>query len=880
MFKTMRKMLCVLLVFACFTGFCSCKNNDKDSSSGNSSGGENPSQTEVDASFDGLEKDFVYAYELHDKKDSMAFQGVNYALALSGEEGKIYAFKPLNYPEKYFVPKELTEDDGADITFFYEQNGVTGTATGVVQVQNSNGTDSGVYKRTIENGRYVQRVDVPKLVYDNYQNIYGKLEVKAKQNGFAIGYEVLSPRRVSGANLAFNLSFAKYRNYSESYSGRVKTLSDGNDGLAFIVPSDGSVSVEKNDDGIRVSKQNVKLATNDFTGFGILCIPFTGGDFSGVENALNAEKVTLGVNVVSPVTASAQSVYNGEAGEFVVDGNIITKKNYYDYSVEENRNSYDEYKMNFRNPTNADVTVDVDLLKNTTALRSEDRFFDTAANFGMSGMCPMICDSDGNPTGIKVQTSKNWHSYSSSNVGAVERNYTGQWFSGTTSIKIPANSQVEYIYKIAYENWGEVASVSHSSLSLIGWDMYRLWEQLALGSHGENICFYTYASPWVQDIRPYLVTNHHGLGQRYNWSGNTGGAELLRYEDGSFRARDVIVTNTDMVSQGPNLTDVRYAGYTADGKIKTDITIHLLRTDDVTRVLYDISYTMLEDVKATRMTLFQYATEKYQANFYRKYAYGNDEGIIESGATPTGDYEFFDSPVEQKIEVNGNNPWFMLYDFNTELREETNGISLTVREFDAVLNGKKYTSPAFNKRKISEGQLAFELTTPKAAGTTYSKGSTINMLVEMTVLPQTTDTWYGFSDYMKATKNIFDTAEQGLQQAKYGAVTVSATVGKATGSYPVVIKTEKGSVAAEFTLIGGLGYVPVRFEGLESYSGYKLQKYDGNGWVDVDQSVKGKDFVQCDYVAVKGDYTLTYNVKNTYGTNYLNAVKYRLIYGN
>ena len=875
----MKKLLCLILASAFILSACSCNGGGGDnSSSPDSSGGDTP--VDVETSFSELEKDYIYAYDLHDKKDSMRFQGENYILELCGEEGKITSFKPVNYPEKYFVPQEFDDEDNVDIAFSFEQGGTIGVAGGVVEVENSSGKPSGVYKRTIENGRFVQRVDIPKLVYDTFQDIYGKFEVKAKQNAFALGYEVLANKRMTDVRLSFELGLTKYRDYTEGYNGRVKTLTNGSDGLAFIEPADGSVKVERGSTGVKVSFNKDRIMPNDFTGFEILCVPFTNGDFSNVENALNAEKVTLSVNVTSPVQAAANSVYNPQAGEFVVDGNIITSTNYYDYKVEANRNSYDEYKMSFTNPTSSAVTVDVDLLKNTTALRAEDRFFDTAANFGMSGMCPMICDIDGNPTGIKVQTSKNWHSYSSSEVGMPERTYTGQWFSGTTSITVPANSSVDYIYKIAYENWGEAASVSHSSLSLIGWDMYKLWEQLALGSHGENICFYTYTSPWMQDIRPYLVKNHHGNDQEYNWSGNTGGGEVLRYEDGSYRARDIIVTSTDMVSQGPNLTDVRYAGYTSDGKIKADITVHLLRTDDVTRILYDISYTMVQDVKATRMTLFQYATEKYQANYYRQFAYGNDEGVIDNGSTPKGDNLYFDSATEQKIEVNGNNPWFMLYDFDSSLREETNGVSFTVREYEATLNGKKYTSPSFNKRKISEGQMAFELTTPKTAGSEYKKGSRINMVVEMTVLPQTTATWYGFSDYMTATTNIFNTPAQGLQQAKYGNVNVSATVGKVTGNYPVSIEIAKGATTAEFVLQGGLGYVPVRFTGLEYYSGYKLQKFDGSNWVDVDQSVKGNDFTQCDYVKGNGTYTLTYNVKNTYGTNYSTAVKYRLVNGN
>ena len=60
----------------------------------------------------------------------------------------------------------------------------------------------------------------------------------------------------------------------------------------------------------------------------------------------------------------------------------------------------------------------------------------------------------------------------------------------------------------------------------------------------------------------------------------------------------------------------------------------------------------------------------------------------------------------------------------------------------------------------------------------------------------------------------------------------------------------------EFTFAGGLGYVPVTFEGLDSANGYRLE-VDG---VELDQSVHGNDFWQSDFNPSSGKWSRTYNL--------------------
>ena len=101
----------------------------------------------------------------------------------------------------------------------------------------------------------------------------------------------------------------------------------------------------------------------------------------------------------------------------------------------------------------------------------------------ITGVTAMLRDMAGQPIGLPVQLSKNWHNQKEGGV------YAGQWFHGMSRLCLPPKSQVELELSMAYGHWGGVAAASHAQLSLVGWGSNQLWDETALGSWGESICF-------------------------------------------------------------------------------------------------------------------------------------------------------------------------------------------------------------------------------------------------------------------------------------------------------------------------------------------------------------------------------------------------------
>lgn len=50
-------------------------------------------------------------------------------------------------------------------------------------------------------------------------------------------------------------------------------------------------------------------------------------------------------------------------------------------------------------------------------------------------------------------------------------------------------SSVELELTLVYGHWGGIAAASHAQLCLIGWGSNQLWEESALGSWGESVCY-------------------------------------------------------------------------------------------------------------------------------------------------------------------------------------------------------------------------------------------------------------------------------------------------------------------------------------------------------------------------------------------------------
>ena len=136
-------------------------------------------------------------------------------------------------------------------------------------------------------------------------------------------------------------------------------------------------------------------------------------------------------------------------------------------------------------------------------------------------------------------------------------------------------------------------------------------------------------------------------------------------------------------------------------------------------------------------------------------------------------------------------------------------------------------------------------------------------------------TYYGLSDYILASNNIMGKGDAMYQQAYAGQVKVSASKGNVINNKPVIIECENDT--CEFTITGGLGYVPVLINGVSGYKGYSLEQKINGSWVKIDQSVIGNDYWQVVYNAKTGKYQYAYNVKNTKGLNFQNDETYRFV---
>ena len=143
----------------------------------------------------------------------------------------------------------------------------------------------------------------------------------------------------------------------------------------------------------------------------------------------------------------------------------------------------------------------------------------------ITGFTPMLCDPDGTPTGLPVQISKNWHQRPEK--GRIVNE--GPWFHGCTFLRLPAKSRRELLFQMVYARYGGVPAASHAQLSLIGWGHNQFWDEAAIGSFGESICYEpgrVQRRCFIDDMRPLMTLPVAG-GKPWGWAENCGGGDFL-----------------------------------------------------------------------------------------------------------------------------------------------------------------------------------------------------------------------------------------------------------------------------------------------------------------------------------------------------------------
>lgn len=487
----------------------------------------------------------------------------------------------------------------------------------------------------------------------------------------------------------------------------------------------------------------------------------------------------------------------------------------------------------------------------------------------ITGVSAVLRDRDGNPTGIPVQLSKNWHGRPEAGI------YAGQWFHGFSMVRLPPRARIELELAIVYGHWGGVAAASHAQLCLIGWGSNQQWDQSALGAWGESICYepdQAQAACGILDVRPVMV-NSVSENRPWGWTHNVGGGDFFRLFDATGQRIFPSRMRTAFQKQGPCLTEVTYAGKLGDG-IEHAETVSLSRSDDIVRGLYRVRLDVKKPVDFSRFVIFQIGADTYSYTGERKMAFGNETGLLKEWATQWGG----DTNRTEPMLCAGRVPWISLHEggepSQRRSHEATPGIikpatktdgawanrGIVIRSWSARLGGKS-AQPWFVEHGVNArgADTSTADIVPPPGVTRLLPGDFVEATFEHVIMPQFATDYYGPDEALRAALTTDRNTWRMIHREAVGNDRgVKTKVGKMKGTYPAIVIAPENN-RAEFTLTGGLGYVPVTFSGLPSHRGWQLS-CDG---IRVDQSVHGRDFWQTDYDVASRRWCLTFNLPVT-----------------
>lgn len=504
----------------------------------------------------------------------------------------------------------------------------------------------------------------------------------------------------------------------------------------------------------------------------------------------------------------------------------------------------ERYKIQLTNPSDTSVSVPIVFEKGHGGIIHRH-------GFPITGVTAVLRDKDGNPTGIPVQLSKNWHN--DARGGA----YASQWFHGVSQVRLPADQSVELELVMAYGHWGGLPAVSHSQLSLIGWGGNQLWEQAAFGAWGESICFdpeQAQAATTITDVRPLMVTSM-GNQPRWGWTVNVGGGDFLRFFDKSGKRIPHSSMKSSYHRQGPCLTEVSHSGKIGKG-IRHWRTIHLARNNDMTRAVYRFRAEVTEPVDFSRLVLFQIGSDTYNYSSERKFAVGNEAGLLREWETTPGGNTYQTKPTEW----NGKTLWASLHDAARDPGQSKGAWAnrgLIIRDWKAQLGGKP-AKPFYAERGLerhNKKSSTFDILPPPGVSK-LEPGDFVEAVIEHVILPQSAEDYYGPNQALReALEKHGNHWQMVAREALHKEPAVKMHTGSLLYKFPGLwIQTDKGSAKLELT--GGTSYIPVVFKGLTSHNASKLFINSQ----PLDQNVHGKDFWQSDYDPISRTWSLVYNL--------------------
>jgi hypothetical protein len=470
---------------------------------------------------------------------------------------------------------------------------------------------------------------------------------------------------------------------------------------------------------------------------------------------------------------------------------------------------------------------------------------------------PMLLDARGNPTGLPVQVSKNWHQIPE----GTELPYAGPWMHGRTWINVPAHSRLALRYGTTFARWGGVPTASLAQMALVGWGHNGFWTQFALGGFGESFCFQparVMRRALLADLRP-LYQRGFAKDERWAWTPNVGGGDTMVRLDAGGRYVPFKRNVSRFASHGPNLAHLVYDEIAVDNAVRSHVEVFLPRTDDCVRVFLRVRHEVLKAAAFSRLALFQLGADFYNETDAPLIAWGNAGGLVGEQRPPLKNGE----PLGPTWTAQGDQPWLSLHGEERADRHDAGQASrgLIVREWNAVLGGRPVAGPTFAAvgSRVEKPRLAAEIV-PPAGLTALAAGDHVDMLLELVALPLAAERYYGPDAVFRAAlQRQANTWKLVHREAAANRPTLALPAGAGPDGWPLQVAIGDAAEVA-FTLRGGLGWVPLRLTDLVRPDAVELYRITAAGRERVTQGAPNRPFWQCEYDSARGRWTNTYNL--------------------
>jgi hypothetical protein len=605
----------------------------------------------------------------------------------------------------------------------------------------------------IETGKYFQRrfiTNLPDLKACNA--FYSGFEITSWPDRLSFILKITPDKDLKSVGVVTNLTFpVKYSELLEK--GDVKAFKNPSDGSGFIIlkSTDATnISVSGTTVNVTLKKENLSYAGKEINS-GIIIYPIDDNIDVKLNQIADLEEQPMQVNAeqIAPRKEPLKVKYNQDMGwhEIILrTDNIKSDKPAVDPNEsnpgpqDDLNNRMERVKFSVTNPSKTDKVLRLNFAKGILTQ-------DGSSVFGIPGISAVLRDLKGNPVGIPIQLSKNWHS---GGFSKVEKYYfEGPWYHGLSMLTIPANTTVSLEYTSVNSMWGGIPAASHAQLCLVGWGHNQQWDESAIGAWGETITYepdLDQTGAPVLDFRPLLVESPQG--EKWGWTGNLGGADFFDYTklDGNRGWHSRIRTQYKRYS--PNYTEVTYAGIMDDNSMDFEYTTSIGRSDDITRGIYKIKLKVLKDTEFKDFSIIEMASSRYHHVTSKNLVWGNETGVKKQWESTVGGKPRY---ITKKTPAEGKYIWFSFTD-SEYTSPQSKSFKLAergfiVRDWKAKINGDENVTPWFAEYTTAGGgygdQSGIIKITPPEGCNSFKAGDYIEALVELLIIPSSADDYYG-----------------------------------------------------------------------------------------------------------------------------------------